>query len=497
MFFLLDSLSEFFHLVMVGLAGSTNMVSCTCFALSSLTFEFRENISGTLIKDLIDTSCLLIRSENKETVLASLNLLKIMCSAFQGPTLGQYLDQICEAIHHLHEKRAIDQEQKQQNVNHFAGTAPVTKSQRIKTLVKLTLKKLMKKFSYEILHEKLFVNENKQKGVDMDLSDKTRTVHLSAAVRQGLENLLGNLKKMIEKEKKKRLDDEKMSKKSAKGGQLDLVSIYTTNTHKAAGNNINEIEDLLKETDSEEEESVADAKSMKSNKSVKKVDKKTRSKDDKKAMAWLQENETEDPLDLLDPMAIKRVLSTKPLTKEEIDKKKERQSGSKNRGFKMSNDGKLIIDDSDEEDSDLEDGKKKTKKNKKPDELEEMMDTLSLSKKSVALSKKSNKKRMIGDEDDSDIEDAKSKFSYKSGGKGIHRKIDKDKKAYDYGSEYKAKKAGGDIKIKNKPDPFAYIPFNPAKLNKRKKAKLQGEFKGVVKAVQRGVQKGTKKLKKF
>ena len=398
-----------------------------------------------MIKDLIDTSCLLIRSDNKETVLASLNLLKIMCSAFQAPTLGQYLDQICDSIHHLHEKRASIQTEVKKTINNLAGSSPISKSQRIKTLVKLTLKKLMKKFSYEILHEKIFRCENKPNQIDMNIDENTRMVNLSGAVKQGLENLLTNLKKNIEKEKKKRLEDDKASKKGAKSGQLDLVSIYTTNTYKTMGANINEIENLLKESDSEDDEKMNDTKSAKSaktnktNKSVKREDGKSRNKEDKNSMAWLQENDDDDPLDLLDPMTIKRVLTTKPLTKKEIEIKKEREVNSKNRGFKMSNDGKLIIDESDEEDSDIDNKKVKLKKNKQPGDLEEMMDTLSLSKKSVALSKKSNKKRMIGDADDSDMEDQRSKFSYKSGGKGIHRKTDKSTKIPDYGSEYRAK----------------------------------------------------------
>jgi hypothetical protein len=45
-----DSLNEFVHLVMIGLAGSTNMVSCTCLALSSLTNEFRGNKLIKLLK---------------------------------------------------------------------------------------------------------------------------------------------------------------------------------------------------------------------------------------------------------------------------------------------------------------------------------------------------------------------------------------------------------------------------------------------------------------
>ena len=36
-----DSLYEFFRLVMIGLAGSANMISCTCLALSSLAHEYR------------------------------------------------------------------------------------------------------------------------------------------------------------------------------------------------------------------------------------------------------------------------------------------------------------------------------------------------------------------------------------------------------------------------------------------------------------------------
>jgi hypothetical protein len=146
-------------------------------------------------------------------------------------------------------------------------------------------------------------------------------------------------------------------------------------------------------------------------------------------------------LDLLDPMAIKRVFATKPLTKDEIEAKikRETSSKSKNRGFELAADGKIMIGD---DDSDTE-FKKKSNKTKKPDEIEEMMDTLSLSKKSF-ISKKSNKlKRGANEMDDSDedLEDTKSKNTYKAGGSGIHRKLDKNKKPekVDYGAEYRSK----------------------------------------------------------
>lgn len=154
-------------------------------------------------------------------------------------------------------------------------------------------------------------------------------------------------------------------------------------------------------------------------------------------MAWIQENETDDPLDLLDPMAMKRVFATKPLTKEEIENKKNKESlnKSKNRGFKVSLDGKIMIDD--DEIGEIQ-TKQKTKKN---DEIDEMMDTLSLSKKSLANKKSNRLKRGVGEMDDSDEEDdTKSKLTYKTGGAGIHRKLDKNKKHIpEIGAEYRAK----------------------------------------------------------
>jgi ribosomal RNA-processing protein 12 len=204
---------------------------------------------------------------------------------------------------------------------------------------------------------------------------------------------------------------------------------------------------LLKESDDDEDDnneakSKIESKSQKTNK-INKTNKKSEkaSANTKKGHdAWIQENEDEDPLDLLDPMAIKRVFATKPLTKEEIEKKKSKGLAEKNRGFKMSSDGRLLIDEDDEDDNEEDDKKSRTKKNKKPDHLDEMMDTLSISKKSSASKKSKQKRPLDGDDsDDEIIEDNKSKFSYKTGGSGIHRKILNKKEPVDYGSEYRSK----------------------------------------------------------
>merc|ERR550539_1532738 len=86
-------------------------------------------------------------------------------------------------------------------------------------------------------------------------------------------------------------------------------------------------------------------------------------------------------------------------------------------------------------------------------------------------------------------------MKYQAGGSGIHRPLNGNQngtKFPDYGSEYRAKKGKGDVKRKNKPDPYAYVPLKKESLNKRKKAKFEGQFKGIVKAAQKGSAAGKK-----
>ena len=86
-------------------------------------------------------------------------------------------------------------------------------------------------------------------------------------------------------------------------------------------------------------------------------------------------------------------------------------------------------------------------------------------------------------------------MKYQAGGSGIHRPLNGNQngtKFPDYGSEYRAKKGKGDVKRKNKPDPYAYVPLKKESLNKRKKAKFEGQFKGLVSAAQKGSASGKK-----
>uniref|UniRef100_A0A8B9RLL0 Ribosomal RNA processing 12 homolog n=1 Tax=Astyanax mexicanus TaxID=7994 RepID=A0A8B9RLL0_ASTMX len=212
----------------------------------------------------------------------------------------------------------------------------------------------------------------------------------------------------------------------------------------------NSIEDILAETDSDDSEDEGPKKGQK--KPIK-----------QKAKAWLKEGVSDDPLNFLDPKASQRVLATNP------DLKK---TAKVEHGFKVTSDGRLIIKEDDEDD-----GAK---------DIEDIL-------KEAGVKTKKTQKRKIEDDMDDDDMDVEPQMKYKAGGIGIHRPLGGRQES---GSEYKSKKGKGDIKKKGKCDPFAYIPLQKAQLNRRKKAKLQGQFKGMVRGAKKGALLGKKMGKK-
>lgn len=147
-----------------------------------------------------------------------------------------------------------------------------------------------------------------------------------------------------------------------------------------------------------------------------------------------------------------------------------------NRGFKTAPDGRLIITDMEDEDTDSDDEDLTGYKENPKKEVEESSDDENeneggpSTKKKIALN------------------------PYKAGGSGIHRplaasvksgmsNISKISKATTKspGSEYKAKKASGDVKKKGKHEPYAYIQLSRNALNRRKRKAAVNQFKSVSK----------------
>ena len=224
------------------------------------------------------------------------------------------------------------------------------------------------------------------------------------------------------------------------------------------------------------------------------------------AKAWIQESG--DIVDFLDPTAAQKVSATNPHTANLATAAAKRKKTSN--PFKMAADGRMIIDDdvSDSSDADSDEGA-----------LSSALDNLAVGRK-----RKNADKASVASDDL--YEPA---FKYQAGGSGIHRpvsaaseagsrrttassvpskrkmtsqmkaKLDKAKqeaKPVDFGAEYRSTKARGDVKRKGKPDPFAYVPLSKSVLNKRKKAKLSGQFKGLVRAARKGATAGTRNRNK-
>lgn len=171
--------------------------------------------------------------------------------------------------------------------------------------------------------------------------------------------------------------------------------------------------------------------------------------------AWIREGTDEEPVDFLDPKVVQRVVAsdpTKPTKRKKTD------------DFETSADGKLIIRDDESENELQEPGAKRKRKPGFQDSDDDMDENPSLRKK--------KRKSFQADAEE------------EGENQGLPSKRGQSEKPF--GSEYKARKAGGDVKKKGKPDPFAYVPLQRNVLNKRKQRKMAGQFRGLVRATKRG-----------
>ncbi|XP_059586238.1 RRP12-like protein isoform X2 [Alligator mississippiensis] len=185
-----------------------------------------------------------------------------------------------------------------------------------------------------------------------------------------------------------------------------------------------------------------------------------------RGQAWLKEGAGDEPLNFLDSNVAQRVLATRPGSS---------RAGRASRDFGVSEDGRLIIREDEDEDRE-ENGRARDV----DEETADLMQDMGL------RSKKAQKRRFREEAGNEELE-GDTASHYRAGGSGIHRPLGKEAA---FGADYKSKKGRGDVKKAGRPDPYAYIPLNRAKLNRRKKAKLQGQFKGLMKGAQRGAQAG-------
>eukprot|EP00057_Strongylocentrotus_purpuratus_P028949 XP_011683423.1 PREDICTED: RRP12-like protein isoform X1 [Strongylocentrotus purpuratus] len=425
--------SKYLEMLAAGLAGSPHMVSATVLALTRILFEFKDIMRGPLLEQLVDAVDTLMQAKGREVLKSALGLIKVLCTVIPDAVLAPHVEKLIHCIACLKEANR----------------------RTLRVPVKGIYSRLVRKFGYEMIRK--MIPESQQKMVHNIKKTQERTKRhkaLNAASRQG---------------------DQEGDEDEDEDGFDALVPQKPKPES---------IEEILQETDSENEVDDEDAKDTKSKVKGRKAKKLA----GQRGKAWLKEGEKEDtPLDFLDPSVSRRVLATKPESEEA------QAIGHIKHNFKTLPDGRLLIAEMEEEEENAKGKKNQGGKARGggggggDDDLKDMMDD------ELAKFHKTTK-RKLEDLSISDDEDEMAN-KYKAGGSGIHRPLGvpkKQKPAMKPGQEFAAKKAGGDMKKKGGQDPYAYLPLNRQQLNRRMKKKTAGQWSSLGKG---GSKVAMKKLK--
>ncbi|KAG0310884.1 hypothetical protein BGZ99_010502 [Dissophora globulifera] len=433
------TIGEYFTMVTAGLAGTTpHMVSAAITSLSRLLFEFHEDLDPNMVSEMIGTMHLFVNSSNREIVKSALGFIKVTTVSLDTEVVRPHLKEIVGGmIRWSHEHKG-----------HF------------KVKVRHILERLVRRFGYDDVvmfvpeaDKKLLVNIKKRR----ERAKRNKKNGSSGATGMDMDND----------------DDEEGEEEASKKSNKPL---YMQTTFGSA------YEDALygSESDlSDDDEDAQDDEGPQA-KTAKKSNKKKQGAD-----AWIKED-GDTPLDFLDRTVVSRVTASHPST--QTARKLKDLSSS----FKTSSDGRLVIDES--SDSDAADGGPDGEEvDQETMELDQAENNYLESLKSVdgftrgqggkIKFNKTNKRGVLaGKDEDTEMEMAggPGPIRSKPGAGGAQQRQNKV-----VGQEFRAKKAGGDVKKKGRVDPYAYVPLtslrkgvqdglsltNKSKADKRKQGK--------------------------
>lgn len=169
--------------------------------------------------------------------------------------------------------------------------------------------------------------------------------------------------------------------------------------------------------------------------------------------------------------------------------------------FELDAEGRMVIEDPDDEDE----LKAKKKRGRKRQSTEAALDDMDDERDNTDVITSSSRKRPAGRNTNDDDEEEEAEQQPRGGrsgggrqggggggaaGQGPNKKRKKDAPQHS-GERFKSGKAGGDHKKGGKVEPYAYLPLDPASLNKRTKRKAVGQWRGVVRAAQAGAKQGS------
>lgn len=240
-------------------------------------------------------------------------------------------------------------------------------------------------------------------------------------------------KKLVANIQKRRL---RAKRKKADAGEEEGEEEEMQDTRQSAAKNVggqDAYEEVLYGSDSELDDS--DNEMIQNVKSA--LNKKQGKKDKTDGLTYIREGEDDNPLDFLDRSALGRITSAKP---------KQLKNKSLAKGAKFDEEGKLIINEHDGE-SDSEDSEEEEEDYFM--QAQKSADGFIRTERNKIKFKKAGKH---GNDDDAmDLDE--------EGGAGRRKKKSPKERYEMIGKEFRSKKAKGDVKSKNKADPYAYMPL--------------------------------------
>lgn len=428
------SLNEYITMVAAGLAGSTpHMVSATIMAMARLVYEFHPRLPLRTLKELVSTLEVFLASPNREIVKSTLGFVKVVVVSLPTNTMEENLSTI------IHGLLSDDNHHRQ----HF------------KAKIRHIFERLLRRFGYEKI-ETMTDEENRK--------------------------LLVNIRKRKERAKRKKLsqvegegDEEDEEAGGAVGaGQRAIKSvgadafeeaIYGSESDLSASDDDGDADNemVTSRGRSQTRGGAAGAAVQAAGGGGKRREKQRRGKEAEAQEYILQDDD--DPMDLLDRSiaAGGRITSAKAAAAAAMQKSGKKKPGEEARRFELDEaTGRMVIDEPDtnaqigNDSIDLEGGGRAY--------LDRERGTHGITNTNgVVRLNKNNKRNRAADEEleleqmiieDQQTQQASSIQQSKDNKKGKHHN---NKVAI--GADFKAKKAGGDIK-KGDTKPFAYLPLN-------------------------------------
>lgn len=437
------SLNEYVTMVAAGLAGaSPHMVSATIMAMARLVYEFHLRLPLTTLKELVSTLEVFLASPNREIVKSTLGFVKVVVVSLPTSTMEDSLSSIVKGL--------------LSDDNHHR--------QHFKAKIRHIFERLLRRFGYEKI-ESMTDEENRK--------------------------LLVNIRKRKERAKKKKATQ---GEEPADDGDDDTMGVgLGQRAPKSVGADAFEeaiygSESDLADSDDDDGDADHEMPGYRGRSQVRgrgqapggqRRDRR-RGRDAEGQEYVLQDDDA--PMDLLD----RSVAAGGRILAGSLHKSGKRQPGQEARKFELDEaTGRMVIDDDDARTGDgTADGQGADVDGAGRAYLDRERGTHGItSSNGVVRLNKNNKRNRAADEEleleQMMVEQQQQQPQPTSGNSVDVKKGKRDKAAI--GAEFKAKKAGGDIK-KGQTKPYAYLPLNQIGsknknnnvkiLNKEKKRKM-------------------------